>query len=131
MKRVSIAILLGTIGVSGTELSAQNLTPITITMVGPGAILVEVAAGTVRPCDSSSNQQLYRARMLPADTVTFQSPTRCVCWRQTYDNFPDANWSASQISCKPGVTCIGRRCVPDRDPVLRLSILSTDPNGTR
>jgi hypothetical protein len=35
MKRVSIAILLGTIGVSGTELSAQSLTPVPITMVSP------------------------------------------------------------------------------------------------
>jgi hypothetical protein len=128
LRSISVAIALDAIGVRVGDSSAQSSTPVVVQLLGPRSVLVEVAAGVVQPCDSISNRQLYRAKMAPGDTVTLQSPTTCICWRQTYDNFPDANWSRSRTKCMTGTVCQGRHCVRDPDPVLRLSLSSTEPH---
>lgn len=96
-------------------------------LAGPRSCLVEVAAGVVNPCDSPWNVPLYRGKMNPGDVITLQSPSACICWRQTYDNFPEANWSTSRTVCKTGLICRNRVCSPDPDPVVRLNLVSSDP----
>jgi hypothetical protein len=98
-------------------------------LAGPRSVLVEIAAGVVNPCDSSWNVPLFRGRMNPGDVIALQSPASCICWRQTYDNFPESNWSTSRIACKTGVTCRNKTCTVDPDPVLRLYLVSTEPHN--
>ena len=101
---------------------------VVVGLAGPRSVVVEIAAGVVNPCDSSWNVPLYRGRMNPGDVLALQSPKSCICWRQTYDNFPDTNWSPSRITCKTGVTCRNKTCTVDPDPVLRLYLVSTEPH---
>ena len=129
-RRISTAIVAGAMGFVGDGVRAETFSPpVVITLTGPKAILVEVTSGTTRPCDATSNRPLYKAKMETGQVATFLSPTVCICFRQTYDNFPSANWSTSEIICKTGVICKQRRCVPDPDPVIRLTLSSADPRA--
>ena len=128
-RSVAAAILFGAVGLV-LDVRAQTLTPfVVITMKGPRAVIVEVASGTTKPCDSSEDRLLFKGTMQAGQSVTLQSPTSCVCWRQTYDNFPQGNWSAPEIICKTGTICRLRRCVPDPDPVIRLNLSSPEPGS--
>jgi hypothetical protein len=127
MKRALLASLLFVVGIAaGADVSAQMFTPVVVKAFGPHAVLVEVSTGAVIPCDSSSNTPLYKATMSPGNVVALRTPTPCVCWRQTFDNFPNVNWSKSLVVCKSGWICKGRRCVPDPDPALRIDVYSTE-----
>ncbi len=122
----SAIIALALVTTTQVDVSAQAYTPVAITLEGPNPILVKVAAGVFQPCDSSSNSPLLLTKMSPGQTIVLQSPSNCICWQQTFDNFPDANWSGAQIACKSAMICRGRRCTLDRDPFLRLSLRSTE-----
>ncbi|HLZ09784.1 MAG TPA: hypothetical protein VKT80_14435 [Chloroflexota bacterium] len=113
----------------GTDGRAWTSLEVLVGLAGPRSIRVEIAAGIVNPCDSSWNVPLYRGWLNPGDVIALQSPKSCICWRQTYDNFPDANWSTSRITCKTGVTCRNKTCTVDPDPVLRLYLVSTEPHN--
>jgi len=110
------------IGSSMSDVTAQSYMPVVVTATGPNPVFVELAAGIVAPCDSSSNRQLARTRITPGQTLLLRSPHACVCWRQTYTDSPDTEWSLSRIDCKTGSVCRGRVCLPDPDPVLRIHL---------
>jgi hypothetical protein len=109
--------------------NAWTALEIVANLAGPRSVRVEIAAGVVNPCDSSWNVPLYRGKMNPGDVIFLQSPASCICWRQTYDNFPDTNWSTSRITCKTGVTCRHKTCTIYPDPILRLYLVSTEPHN--
>src|SRR5260221_1639684 len=111
-RRLVAAVLFGLL-LDGTNSSAQVATPVVVTLLGPHSVLLEVATGVVRPCDSTSNRRLFRGAMNPGETITFQSPASCVCWRQTYANFPSVNLSSSPNARNTGFSCSARLCMPN------------------
>jgi hypothetical protein len=129
----SVVALLGAVLVS-TDAAAEGVAEggwvLQVTSVGPRPIQVEISAGVVAPCDASSDVLLYRGALLPNTAVRVRPVLGGVCVRQTYDNFPDVNWSPSTFHQRP-VVCTGagraRRCRPDPDATLRLIVRSDQP----
>jgi hypothetical protein len=68
---------------------------------GPKAIQVEVSAGRVQPCDSMSDRPIFKGWVEPGKTLALAAPFGCICYRQTYDDFPDVNWSTPKVLCRP------------------------------
>jgi hypothetical protein len=108
---------------------ADGVTPIEITMLGPGAARIRVASGTTFPCDSSDNRRLIEGKYEPGRVVRSSTPAHCVCFQQTYQPFSESDWGASSMVCRPQIcTNIGRKkCVPALDPTIRLQVRSQRP----
>jgi hypothetical protein len=70
------------------------------------AVRVRVAAGMVRPCQSSANQLLFDGQVAPQHPIGLWSPQRCVCEEHTSPAFPDSEWLPANIRCG----CGGRHC---------------------
>ena len=96
-------------------------------MLGPGAVRIRIAQGTTLPCDSIDNKMLVQGRFSPGEVVRTKVPDNCVCLQQTYEPFPDVDWAAASLVCRPQI-CTGvgrmRRCVPAPDPTIRVGIRS-------
>jgi hypothetical protein len=111
------------------DVVADEATPIEITLLGPSAIRIRVAEGSTFPCDSSDNHIIVDGKFAPGQVVHTATPDRCACFQQTYEPFPDTDWSASTTVCRPQIcTNIGKlKCVPAPDPTIRLRISSKRP----
>jgi hypothetical protein len=120
--------LLGAATGAGAQSSA--LMAVFIRQAGPKAIQVEVAAGRVGPCDSSYNAPLLKQWVDAGRTVRVMSPYGCVCYRHTYDDFPEVNWSPSTVTCRRACTVQGGYglCPADPNDALFIEIRS-GPRG--
>jgi hypothetical protein len=85
---------------SGADAQSVPLMPVFVQQTGPKAIKVEIAAGRVGPCDSAYNARLFQGWVEAGRTLRVMSPYGCVCYRQTYDDFPEVNWSPSTVTCR-------------------------------
>jgi hypothetical protein len=106
---------------------ASSVTPVVITMLGPGAVRLRVAKGSTLPCDSGDNQMLVEGKFAPGELVRTSTPEACVCVQQTYEPFPDIDWAEGALVCRPQIcTWAGRskRCIPAADPTIRISVRS-------
>ncbi|MET0591713.1 MAG: hypothetical protein ABW133_03375 [Polyangiaceae bacterium] len=103
------------------------LMPVYLQQAGPKAIQVEVAAGRVGPCDSSYNVPLFRGWVDPGRTLRLSTPYGCVCYRHTYDDFPQVNWSPSTVTCRRICTVQGGYglCPADPNDALFISVRSS------
>ena len=59
-------------------------TPVTITILGRGAIRLLVADGASRPCDASDNRVLFNGHVRVGDEIKLSSGTGSVCVDHTY-----------------------------------------------
>lgn len=133
--RVSSCALVASFVLSESTLPPANaaasmVTPVELTMVGPEAVSVRVARGTTLPCDSGDNRMLVQGKFNAGQVVRTSSSESCVCIQQTYQPFPDVDWAPGGVVCRPQL-CTGagkaRRCVPAKDPTIRLRIQSQRP----
>lgn len=111
------------------DAAAGDTTPIEITMLGPGAARIRIALGSTFPCDSGDNRRLVEAKLTPGQVVHAATPDRCVCFQQTYEPFPDTDWGAPAIVCRPQICANAgkKQCVPAPDPTIRLNVSSRRP----
>lgn len=121
------ALLLPMATVSTGDAAAEGVTPVVVTMLGPGSVRVRVAQGTTFPCDSADNRRLIAGKFKPGQVLRTATPDRCVCVQQTYEPFSDTDWSASSMVCRPQICTRPNRCVPVSDPTIRLQISSKRP----
>ncbi len=113
-----------------SDAAADGVTPIVVTMLGPGPVRIRVAQGSTFPCDSGDDHRLVDAKYQPGEVVRTTTPERCVCVQQTYQPFSDVDWGASSMVCRPQICTRpgkGQTCVPAPDPTIRLQIRSTRP----
>lgn len=103
------------------ELSADEPTPVVVTMGGNATLRVEVAEGRTTPCDSSNNRALFNSRMKPGDSFRASIGGECVCVRHTTAAFPETEWTTSGLQCRRRI-CRGRICKPAPDPTIRVSL---------
>ena len=103
---------------AATGASAQTgaLMPVFVRQSGPKAVQIEVAAGRVGPCDSAYNAPLFKGWVDAGRTIRFMSPYGCVCYRHTYDDFPQVNWSPSTVTCRRSCTVLGGYGLCPADP---------------
>jgi len=102
--------------------------PMHLLQAGPKTIRVRVAAGNVQPCDSGSNRILYDDTLKPNATLDFMVSAGCICVEQTYDDFPDTDWSQSHLECRPQ-KCEGSPpvCYPDATGLIDVTVYSSRP----
>jgi hypothetical protein len=130
IRRLIVALWLPIAVLSAGDATADGVTPIVVTMLGPGAVRIRIARGNTFPCDSGDNRRLLEGKYAPGDILRTSTPDRCVCVQQTYEPFSDIDWSASSMVCRPQICTRpgkGQKCVPAPDPTIRLAIRSTRP----
>jgi hypothetical protein len=110
---------------------ADDGSPVILVAHGPNAILVEVASGVTMPCDASTNRPLYRGALAPGGVLHLSSPSASICFRQTYDDFPEANWSTPRLLGPLPLCSATRRragaCTHVPDPTIRVEVHSAEP----
>src|SRR6478735_10087575 len=111
------------------DVGADVLTPIEVSLVGPGAVRIRIAQGTSFPCDSGDNRPLLDGKFAAGKVIRASTPDHCVCFQQTYEPFADIDWSAPRRVCRPQIcTQVGRKkCAPTADPTIRLRVFSHRP----
>jgi len=125
-----LSLLLPTAMLSGGDAAADAVTPVVITMLGPGTVRIRIALGSTFPCDSGDNRRLIEGKYGPGEVVRTSTPDRCVCLQQTYEPFTDIEWSAPLTVCRPQICTRsgrGKKCVPAPDPTIRFGIHSKRP----
>jgi hypothetical protein len=122
----SALVLLGGM-LLAADANASGVIHVEITMLGPDAVRVRLAEGKVFPCDSSDNRMLVQGRFSAGEVIRADATRDCVCVQQTFASFPDVDWSAPQLACRP-LNCAGiprgRRCPPAPDVTIRIQIAS-------
>jgi hypothetical protein len=130
LRGLVVALWLPTTMLSAGDAVAEGVTPVVITMLGPGTVRIRVALGSTFPCDSGDNRRLVEGKYRSGEVVRTSTPDRCVCVQQTYEPFSDIEWSAPSTVCRPQICTRsgrGQKCVPAPDPTIRLSIHSKRP----
>jgi hypothetical protein len=109
------------------DVGAGSIARVEITFLGPGPVRLRVAQGVTFPCDSTNNRVLVDGKFNPGEVARTTTVDACVCVQQTFEPFPDEDWSQSGLACRP-LNCTGagraKRCVPALDPTIRLQIRS-------
>lgn len=95
-----IGMMLATVTLVASDVRADYAVPVYLAVVGTGSVKVLVAAGSVVPCDSSSNTRLFDGWAPAGRTVFLQSPSSCVCETHTKGAFRETNYSPPQIVCQ-------------------------------
>jgi hypothetical protein len=101
---------------TGADAQSTALMPIYVQQMGPKAVQIEIAAGRVGPCDSAYNARLFHGWVDPGRTLRVMSPYGCVCYRHTYHDFPQVNWSPSTVTCRRICTVQGGYGLCPADP---------------
>jgi hypothetical protein len=101
--------------------------PVLVYSIGPEAVRVRVAAGAVLPCSSSSNTELFEGPIEPGQLLTITTPASVVCIQQTYEGFPDTDWSIGRVIQRPAFCtptgCLRRRPIRG-DQAIRVELSS-------
>jgi hypothetical protein len=71
--------------------------PVSVGVVGHGEILVLVAEGATRPCDSSDNHVLFKGSAKAGEQVKVISTKGAVCVDHTYGSFRQSQWAGPSI----------------------------------
>ena len=87
---------------------ADPVTQITISSSMGRAVRVQVADGSVSPCDASENQMKVDQWIEPGQSIVVSTVASAVCIRHTTLNFPDSEWAPSLVS-RTTTICGGRR----------------------
>ncbi len=70
--------------------------PVSVVVVGHGAIRVRLAAGRVAPCDSHENRMLFDG-WVGVGTYSWATGTDFVCFQHTSGALREQDWSTSQL----------------------------------
>lgn len=134
MKPTTATAFLIVLGAAPCALADDPAVAVVITSVGPKEMRVRAAGftnGFVFPCSSSLNTQLFEGPVEPGQQVPLRTADGCVCIEHTYDDFPESNWSVGQVACSRRFLCVGgrgaRRCWPNPDPAIRVTLSSAVP----
>ncbi len=84
------------IAFGSSEVRAEPLAPIYVTVVGQGAVRVRLTGGVVAPCDSADDAPVYEGWLEPG-RYRFYSPSRSVCMQHTWGESRDGEWSTPAI----------------------------------
>lgn len=104
---------------------AETPVPVVVRNLGRGVARVQIAMGTILPCDSRENTMLFDGRLRPGETRVLAVPlgTVHVCARNTA-NGSTLDWGPSEWRIG-GVTCTGPRrrwCVADARVPIRVDV---------
>ena len=126
-REFTVATLAFVCAAAGADAQSISLMPVFVQQTGPKAVQVEIAAGRVGPCDSAYNARLFHGWVDPGKTLRVMSPYGCICYRHTYDDFPQVNWSPSTVTCRRICTVQGGYglCPPDPNDSLFVQIRSS------
>jgi hypothetical protein len=125
--RSAVAALVLLAAATAGDAGAGASMPVALYQAGPKSVRVEIAGGRVGPCDSSYNVPLFSGWVDAGQTVHVKSPYGCVCYRHTYDDFPQVNWSPSTVTCRRSCAVYGGwgRCPADPDDAIWIQIKSS------
>jgi hypothetical protein len=86
---------------------ADPLPLLTVTMLGPKAVRVQLSFGREEPCDS--NMPVIDKVLEPGEHASVPIPPDkpCVCARHASESFPRTEFGQSHILCRPN-GCQGR-----------------------
>ena len=115
-RELLVATLAFVCSATGVDAQSIPLMPVYLQQLGPKAVQVEIAAGRVGPCDSAYNARLFNGWVEPGRTLRLMSPYGCVCYRHTYHDFPQVNWSPSTVTCRRICTVQGGYGLCPSDP---------------
>jgi hypothetical protein len=93
-----------------------------VNVLGHGEILVLVADGSTRPCDSSDNRVLFKGHAKAGDQIKLVSTTGAVCVDHTYGTFRESQWAGPSIWSAGGRSRFG--AAPSRTGIV--GSVSTD-----
>jgi hypothetical protein len=100
LRRILAFALVSTILLMNHDGSADVPLPVTVRVVGQGAIRMRVAEGHAAPCDASSNQMRFDGWIDAGSSAVFVADSDCVCVEHTYGAFREAQWSIARVACR-------------------------------
>jgi hypothetical protein len=117
-RNLALALALG-IAASTTAVPADAGAdwPVSIVVVGHGAIRLRLAAGRTMPCDSSSNRMLFDG-WVGVGRYEWATGTDVVCFEHTSGALRESDWSGAHLA--PTVTR-DWRWGPNRPNVIQIS----------
>jgi hypothetical protein len=84
--------------------TAPKPSPVVVSVVGHGEILVLVSDGSTKPCDSSDDHLLFKGPVKAGEHVNAVSATGAVCVDHTYGEFRQSQWAGPSIWFAGGVS---------------------------
>jgi hypothetical protein len=72
-------------------------TPVLVSVVGHGEILVLVSDGSTKPCDSADDHLLFKGQVKAGEHINTVSKTGAVCVDHTYGEFRQSQWAGPSI----------------------------------
>ena len=97
--------------------------PMSLSVVGRGAIHVRVAEGRVAPCTSMSNRPLLDEWLRAGTSLSLSINDACVCVEHTYGTFRDTQWSPGSVRCGASTS----RPNPLPNPLVQVVISTAEP----
>jgi hypothetical protein len=100
MQKLLFAVVLAATSLVTVVTPAQTVLrpiPVTISIVGEGEIMLLVADGNIRPCDSSDNHLLFKEHVKAGDEIKLASLTGAVCVDHTYGAFRESQWAGASV----------------------------------
>ena len=95
-----IGMMLASVVLVAGDVRADYSVPVYVAVVGTGNVKLFVSAGSVVPCDSSSNTRLFDGWAAAGRTFVLQSPWSCVCETHTTGAFRETNYTPPQVVCQ-------------------------------
>lgn len=120
-----LAAVIGPLVVAVAPAQAGGSNPFVVRLHGDKRVRVQIAEGTSLPCDASGNRPVTERWIAPGEEIRGSIGGDCLCFRQTFANFPNANWSTPQLACVPR-RCRRSACRPLPDPTIRVHLASSD-----
>jgi hypothetical protein len=77
--------------------TAPKPSPVLVSVVGHGEILVLVSDGATKPCDSSDDHLLFKGPVKAGEHIHAVSTTGAVCVDHTYGEFRQSQWAGPAI----------------------------------
>lgn len=93
-------VVLSALVTSDARAQSGYAVPVYVAVVGTGSIKLFVGAGSVVPCDSSSNVRLVDQWVAAGRTFVLSSPESCVCETHTIGAFRETNFTPPQVVCQ-------------------------------
>jgi hypothetical protein len=75
----------------------NDLTPVTVSVVGTGEIRIMIADGASRPCDASGNKMLLNEHVKAGAEINLTSSTGSVCVDHTFGEMRESDWAGASI----------------------------------
>ncbi|MGO9838887.1 MAG: hypothetical protein ACLP1X_32300 [Polyangiaceae bacterium] len=100
MRKLSFAAAIAVpslVTIAALAQSAPKPSPVVVSVVGHGEILVLVSDGSTKPCDSSDDRLLFKGPVKAGEHINAVSTTGAVCVDHTYGEFRQSQWAGPSI----------------------------------